>query len=176
MASEPVLRGPATIVETACPLDCPDACTLAVTVQHGKVIAIDGSHKNPVTNGYICAKVRKFDQRVYGPDRLLYPAVRKGRKGRGPLQADLVGRSARARGRSLSPREGLARRRVDSAVLVRRLERPADAGQPRRATCGAASARRGSPARSARRPPAPPTRRSTARCRRSPIRIIRKPR
>src|SRR5258706_4292378 len=83
MASVPVLRGPASIVETACPLDCPDACTLAVTVQHGKVIALNGSHKNPVTNGYICAKVRKFDQRVYGPDRLLYPAVRKGRKGEG---------------------------------------------------------------------------------------------
>jgi hypothetical protein len=40
MASEPVLRGPATIVETACPLDCPDACTLAVTVQHGKVAGV----------------------------------------------------------------------------------------------------------------------------------------
>ena len=83
MASEPIFAGPTSIVETACPLDCPDACTLAVTVQHGKVIALDGSHKNPVTNGYICAKVRKFDERVYGPDRLLYPAVRKGRKGEG---------------------------------------------------------------------------------------------
>ena len=83
MASEPILGGPASIVETACPLDCPDACTLAVTVQHGKVVALDGSHKNPVTNGYICAKVRKFGERVYGPDRLLYPAVRKGRKGEG---------------------------------------------------------------------------------------------
>src|SRR5437870_585809 len=81
--AEPSLGGPASIVETACPLDCPDACSLAVTVQHGKVITIDGSHRNPVTGGYICAKVRKFDQRLYGPDRLLYPAVRKGRKGEG---------------------------------------------------------------------------------------------
>ncbi len=81
--AEPILGGPASVVETACPLDCPDACSLAVTVQHGKVITIDGSHKNPVTGGYICAKVRKFDQRLYGPDRLLYPAVRKGRKGEG---------------------------------------------------------------------------------------------
>src|SRR5213075_1580874 len=80
-AREPVLGGPASVIETACPLDCPDACSLAVTVQHGKVITIDGSQKNPVTKGYICAKVRKFDQRVYGPDRLLYPAVRVGRKG-----------------------------------------------------------------------------------------------
>src|SRR5947208_10823317 len=96
MASEPVLRGPAhgptrasrssgptSIVATACPLDCPDACTLAVTVRHGKVTTLNGSHKNPVTGGYICAKVRKFDQRLYGPDRLLYPAVRRGRKGEG---------------------------------------------------------------------------------------------
>src|SRR5262249_61169062 len=82
-AREPILGGPASVVETACPLDCPDACSLAVTVQHGKVIGIDGSHKNPVTDGYICAKVRKFDQRVYGPDRILYPGVRRGRKGEG---------------------------------------------------------------------------------------------
>src|SRR6478672_3859205 len=80
---EPILGGPASVVETACPLDCPDACSLAVTVQHGKVIQIDGSQRNPVTEGYICAKVRKFGERVYGPDRLLYPAVRKGRKGEG---------------------------------------------------------------------------------------------
>jgi anaerobic selenocysteine-containing dehydrogenase len=80
------LGGPASVVETACPLDCPDACTLSVTVQHGKLVEIDGSHKNPVTEGYICAKVRKFGDRVYGPDRLLYPAVRKGRKGEGRFE------------------------------------------------------------------------------------------
>jgi anaerobic selenocysteine-containing dehydrogenase len=80
---EPILGGPASVVETACPLDCPDACSLNVTVQHGKVIALDGSHRNPVTEGYICAKVRKFGDRVYGPDRLLHPAVRTGRKGEG---------------------------------------------------------------------------------------------
>src|SRR5947209_15866425 len=79
----PVLGGPASIVETACPLDCPDACSLAVTVQRGKVIEIDGSHKNPVTDGYICAKVRKFGERLYGPDRILHPGVRRGRKGEG---------------------------------------------------------------------------------------------
>ncbi len=80
------LGGPASVVESACPLDCPDACTLSVTVQHGKLVEIDGSHKNPVTAGYICAKVRKFGDRVYGPDRLLYPAVRKGRKGDGKFK------------------------------------------------------------------------------------------
>src|SRR4029077_6489375 len=85
-AREPILGGPASVVETACPLDCPDACSLAVTVQHGKVVTIDGSHRNPVTGGYICAKVRKFGERVYGPDRLLYPAIRRGRKGEGKFE------------------------------------------------------------------------------------------
>jgi anaerobic selenocysteine-containing dehydrogenase len=80
---EAVLGGPASIVETACPLDCPDACSLAVTVRHGKVVAIDGGHTNPVTDGYICAKVRKFGERIYGPDRLMHPAVRVGPKGEG---------------------------------------------------------------------------------------------
>ena len=95
--------GPTTIVETACPLDCPDACSLSVTVQRGKVINIDGSDKNPVTKGFICAKVRKFDELTYGPDRLRYPAVRKGRKGDGQftrvswdVALDLVAEKMRA--------------------------------------------------------------------------------
>ena len=77
------LGGPASVVDSACPLDCPDGCSLAVTVQHGKVISLDGSHRSPTTDGFICAKVRKFGDRVYGPDRLSYPAVRQGRKGEG---------------------------------------------------------------------------------------------
>jgi anaerobic selenocysteine-containing dehydrogenase len=85
-SSEPKLGGPQSVVETACPLDCPDACSLAVTVQHGKLVKIDGARKNPVTDGYICAKVRRFGDRVYGPDRLLYPAVRHGRKGDGKFR------------------------------------------------------------------------------------------
>ena len=66
---------------TVCPLDCPDACSLEVTLQDGRISTIDGTTANPVTDGYICAKVRRFPERVYGPDRLLYPAVRKGPKG-----------------------------------------------------------------------------------------------
>ena len=80
------LGGPASVIDTACPLDCPDSCSLSVTVQHGKVITLDGSNRNPVTDGFICAKVRKFGERVYGADRLQYPAVRKGRKGEGRFE------------------------------------------------------------------------------------------
>src|SRR5688572_10565069 len=68
-------------VSTVCPLDCPDSCSLDVRVQDGRLTSIDGSLLNPVTDGYICAKVRRYPERVYGPDRLLHPAVRKGPKG-----------------------------------------------------------------------------------------------
>jgi anaerobic selenocysteine-containing dehydrogenase len=71
------------VLDTACPLDCPDACSLSVRVRDGKLVAIDGSDRNPDTGGYICAKVRRFGERVYGSDRLLFPAVRTGPKGTG---------------------------------------------------------------------------------------------
>jgi anaerobic selenocysteine-containing dehydrogenase len=78
MATEPVA--------TACPLDCPDACSLEVTVDEGRVTKIDGGRANPVTAGYICAKVRRFADHVYGADRLLTPAVRIGPKGEGRFE------------------------------------------------------------------------------------------
>jgi len=79
----PAVAPPESTVETACPLDCPDACSLTVTLRGGRITRIDGGTANEVTRGYICAKVRRFDQRVYGEDRLLYPAIRKGAKGEG---------------------------------------------------------------------------------------------
>ena len=79
----PEFSGHETVVDTACPLDCPDSCSLAVTVRNGRIQTIDGSRRSTPTAGYICAKVRRFDQRVYGDARLKYPAVRKGSKGSG---------------------------------------------------------------------------------------------
>jgi anaerobic selenocysteine-containing dehydrogenase len=78
---KPSVFGSEHTVATVCPLDCPDSCSLDVTVQDGRVTEIEGSHLNPVTGGYICAKVRRFGERVYGPDRLVHPAVRRGPKG-----------------------------------------------------------------------------------------------
>ena len=78
---KPIVQTSAHTVATVCPLDCPDSCSLNVTVEKGRVTTIDGSHLNPTTGGYICAKVRRFGERMYGPDRLLHPLVRKGGKG-----------------------------------------------------------------------------------------------
>ena len=77
----------ATAVASACPLDCPDACSLEVRVQEGRVVSIGGSRANPLTDGYICAKVRRFPEHVHGPDRVLYPQIRVGRRGRGASAA-----------------------------------------------------------------------------------------
>jgi anaerobic selenocysteine-containing dehydrogenase len=73
-------------VESACPLDCPDACTLNVTLRSGRIVRIDGSPRNDITRGYICAKVRNFHNRVYGDDRVLHPALRNGAKGAGTFR------------------------------------------------------------------------------------------
>lgn len=68
-------------MNAACPLDCPDACSLEVQVEAGRVVKVDGSRLNPVTDGYICSKVRRLPEHLYGPDRVLHPAVRVGGKG-----------------------------------------------------------------------------------------------
>lgn len=75
-----------TTVETACPLDCPDNCSLQVKIETGRIVEIDGSTRNPVTDGFICAKVRRFADHVYGEHRLLYPEVRDGAKGSGKFK------------------------------------------------------------------------------------------
>lgn len=84
---EPKVQAPQswghTVVHTACPLDCPDCCSLAVTIERGRVLKIDGSTIAPTTGGYICGKVRRFDRRIYSDDRIQHPAIRKGPKGRG---------------------------------------------------------------------------------------------
>jgi len=82
----PAVAPPESHVETACPLDCPDACTLNVTLRGGRITRIDGSPKNEITRGYICAKVRGFHHRVYGEDRLLFPALRNGAKSAGTFR------------------------------------------------------------------------------------------
>ena len=77
----------ARTVRTACPLDCPDGCSLDVTVEADRITAIDavpiGVAANALTDGWICRKVRRMTQRVHGPQRLTTPLVRTGPKGAG---------------------------------------------------------------------------------------------
>jgi anaerobic selenocysteine-containing dehydrogenase len=74
------------ILQTICPLDCPDGCLLDVTVRDGRVVQIEGSDDNPVTAGFICSKVRGFTRRLYGDIRLEHPLRRVGAKGDGSFE------------------------------------------------------------------------------------------
>src|SRR5437763_15001467 len=70
------------VVHAACPHDCPDACGVLITVDDGKAVKIQGDPAHPVTRGFLCAKVAKYLERVYSPDRVLYPMRRVAAKGR----------------------------------------------------------------------------------------------
>ena len=69
------------VVHAACPHDCPDACGVLITVEDGRATKIQGDAAHPVTRGFLCAKVAKYLDRVYSPDRVLYPMRRIGPKG-----------------------------------------------------------------------------------------------
>jgi anaerobic selenocysteine-containing dehydrogenase len=66
-----------------CALDCPDACSLLVTVDNGMGTRLRGNPDHPVTRGFLCGKVARYLEREYSPDRLLYPLRRVGARGDG---------------------------------------------------------------------------------------------
>src|SRR3954463_10411334 len=69
------------VVHAACPHDCPDACGILITVEDDRATRIQGDPAHPVTRGFLCAKVAKYLDRVYSPDRVLYPMRRVRPKG-----------------------------------------------------------------------------------------------
>src|SRR6202521_4203903 len=71
------------VVHAACPHDCPDACGVLITMEDGRATKIQGDPEHPVTRGFLCAKVAKYLDRVYSPERVLYPMRRVKPKGPG---------------------------------------------------------------------------------------------
>jgi anaerobic selenocysteine-containing dehydrogenase len=70
-------------VKGACPHDCPDTCATLTEVDPatGRAVNFIGDPDHPITDGWLCAKVRPYLSRVYSPDRVLYPLRRVGPKG-----------------------------------------------------------------------------------------------
>ncbi|MET3613056.1 anaerobic selenocysteine-containing dehydrogenase [Rhizobium aquaticum] len=69
---------------SACPHDCPSTCALEVDIgADGRIGRVHGAKANDYTDGVICAKVARYAERLYHPDRLLKPMKRKGAKGAG---------------------------------------------------------------------------------------------
>ena len=74
------------IIHGACPHDCPDTCAMLTTVENGRAIALRGDPEHPFTRGALCVKVEDYLDRVYSPERVLYPMRRIGPKGSGTFE------------------------------------------------------------------------------------------
>ena len=73
---------------SVCTLDCPDTCSLSVTVANSEIVKVAGSRVNPLTAGAICSKVANYyPEFIHGQDRLRMPLQRTGTKGSGQFQA-----------------------------------------------------------------------------------------
>jgi anaerobic selenocysteine-containing dehydrogenase len=73
------------VVRGACPHDCPDTCATLTEVDSatGRAVKFSADPDHPITQGWLCAKVRPYLEHVYHPDRLQYPLRRVGPKGSG---------------------------------------------------------------------------------------------
>jgi anaerobic selenocysteine-containing dehydrogenase len=74
------------IVRGGCAHDCPDTCAWEVTIEDGKAVKLAGAADHPYTHGGLCGKVNYYLDRVYSPDRILYPLRRSGAKGEGRFE------------------------------------------------------------------------------------------
>src|SRR5437762_6873414 len=74
------------LVKAVCPHDCPDTCSMLVTVEDGRATRIAGDPDHPFTRGFLCTKVNKYLERTYHEGRLLYPQIRASAKGEGKFR------------------------------------------------------------------------------------------
>ncbi len=73
-------------IRAVCPHDCPDTCSMVITVKEGRAVDLRGDKDHPFTNGFLCQKVNRYLDRTYHKDRLLYPMRRVGPKGAGQFE------------------------------------------------------------------------------------------
>lgn len=140
------------LIHGACPHDCPDTCGIITEVENGRAVDFYADPHHPITEGWLCAKVRPYLDHVYHPDRLQYPLRRTGPKGRGQwaritwaeAMAEIAGRWQAIIDRygaeailpySYSGTLGLVQMSVTSGRLWQRL----GASRLERAICGAAA-------------------------------------
>jgi len=70
-------------VRAVCPHDCPDTCSMLVTLEGDRAVRLAGDSGHSFTRGFLCHKVSRYLERVYHPQRLGHPMRRVGPKGSG---------------------------------------------------------------------------------------------
>ncbi len=64
------------VVTTACPRNCYSTCAMKVTVEGGRITALDAHPGNRATPEGPCLKGLSYVERIYHPDRILHPLRR----------------------------------------------------------------------------------------------------
>jgi anaerobic selenocysteine-containing dehydrogenase len=73
--------------KSVCAFDCPDTCALVVDIApSGRATRLAGDPSHPITRGFLCAKVARYLDSQYHPERLLHPLRRAGAKGAGRFE------------------------------------------------------------------------------------------
>lgn len=72
----PYTAGIMAVFSTACPRNCTSTCALRVTVEAGRLTAIDAHPGNRATSEGPCLKGLSYLERVYSPERILHPLRR----------------------------------------------------------------------------------------------------
>lgn len=71
---------------TVCAHDCPDQCGMIVKLENGKIVGVDGDKEHPMTQGFLCGKVKDEWETVYSDKRVKFPMKRIGKKGEGKFE------------------------------------------------------------------------------------------
>lgn len=64
------------VKKTTCSRDCPDTCSILVTVDaSGRAVKLKGDPADPITKGFLCERTSRFLYRQYSEDRLTEPLL-----------------------------------------------------------------------------------------------------
>jgi len=61
------------VINSACPRNCYSTCSFKINIRDGRVALIEPDPANKATGEGVCLKGLSYAERVYHPDRLLYP-------------------------------------------------------------------------------------------------------
>lgn len=66
-----------TVYRSACPLNCPDSCGFVVELAQDQSLKVHGDKEHPLTKGFICSKGLASAERVFSPERILFPLLKE---------------------------------------------------------------------------------------------------
>ncbi len=66
-----------SVFTTACPRNCYSTCSMQVSVHNGRLKMIEPHPENLATPEGVCLKGLSYVERVYSPDRILHPLLKK---------------------------------------------------------------------------------------------------